>query len=761
MKQKILSLIVLFGLLINILGVTADTLSDYQGKYNHLSQNYNSDEASYKAISANYNNIKNSGNIALLQKNIALLKDIEQSTQNKQDISFQYAQELVQIGGAQETKLADDFKWLSVAFQNLKDKAAADIAELEQSLQKQQTKEKLYNQYLILKKQLWKEQQEKASFSVLATINHIKTLDKAIEDAQKIQKLKMDISFEYINTAISLGDQAYFAGETEIENSVTELKYQFYSDLSDLKADDLKIKDFISSKVPEEEIKIKSEVKSMQDNVNTVQSDLQKAQCAQDSQGIFNTMTALKALNDNDDLISKKQFLYDRANNLAEINMKESEVYFTQIDAYDALNDKITSILNAKFDPKTCPINPNPAVNKAPTFTKVGTQDIKPGVGIAFGVKPTEKIEFTLVATDEDKDVLTYSVENAPVGAVFNAATQTFSWTPANTQLGTYTVTFKVIDNKGGEEKVIVTIGVSATGQPPVIVNKAPIFTKVGGQDVKPAVSINFGVKPSEKMEFTLVATDENNDVLTYSIESSPVGAVFDAAKQTFTWTPTNTQIGQYTVGFKVVDGKGGEAKVSVILTVSATGLPQVGVTTQDQTFKDLKNQFDNYDTDFNSYQDSYTKAVKKSDTSNVNKYKKKLKTLDDDLKSLNSKLSDLLIEVENVPGMSGLASDIQDKQDDVKSLRTDIKDVLNGKQKTSSQSNTLATNQVTGTTKTGPEEKAVVVEKLPVLPGTAPTVTDQTKDQPSTSFGMMVLLIGGVVVLIAVIIFLLALLVA
>ncbi len=760
MKQKILSLIVLFGLLINVFGASADTLSDYQGKYNHLTLQYNAIDKNYANALTNYNAVKNSGNIAQIQQLISTLKSIQSSSQNNALTSSKYAQELVTIGGAQENKLANDFKWLEVVFQNFADKATVDIQELEQALQKQQTKEDLYNQYLILKKQLWKEQQEKTSFSVLATINHIKTLDKAIEDAQKIQKLKLDISFEYINTAISLGDKAYLAGETELENSVIELKYQFYADLSDLKADDLKIRDFISSKVPEEEIKIKSEVKSLQDTVNTVQADLQKAQCAQDSQGIFNTMTALKALNDNDNLISKKQFLYDRANNLAEINMKESEVYFTQIDAYDALSDKITSILNTKFDPKTCPINPNPAVNKAPIFTKVGTQDVKPGVGLAFGVKPTEKIEFTVVATDEDKDALTYSAENLPQGAVFDAATQTFSWTPAVTQLGTYSLNFKVVDNKGGEEKVMVTIGVSATGQLPAIVNKAPIFIKVGGQDVKPAVSINFGVKPAEKLEFTLVAADENNDVLTYSIESSPVGAVFDAAKQTFAWTPTNTQIGQYTVGFKVVDGKGGEAKVSVIITVSATGLPQVGVTTPELTFKDLKNQFDNYDTDFNSYEDSYTKAVKKSDTSNVNKYKKKLKNLDDNLKSLNSKLSDLLTEVESLPGMSGLASDIQDKQDDVKSLRTDIKDVLNGKQKTSSQSNTLATNQVTGTTKVSSEEKNVVVEKLPVLPGTAPTVTDKT-EEPAASFGTMALLIGGVVVLIAVIIFLVALLVA
>jgi hypothetical protein len=213
MKQKILILFVLFGLLINVFGATADTLSDYANKYNHLTVNYNSDEASYKSISSNYNNIKNSGNIATLQTNIGILKNLEINTKYRADVSFQFALELLQIGGPQETKLANDFKWLSVAFQNLNDKITADIAGLEQALQKQQTKEELYNQYLVLKKQLWKAQQEKASFSVSATINHVKTLDAAIKDAQMIQILKFDI-FDYINNAILQGDKAYIAGET-------------------------------------------------------------------------------------------------------------------------------------------------------------------------------------------------------------------------------------------------------------------------------------------------------------------------------------------------------------------------------------------------------------------------------------------------------------------------------------------------------------------------------------------------------------------
>ena len=865
MKQKILGLFVLFALLVNVFGASADTLSDYQKKYNHLTSKYNSIDASYAAATSNYNAIKNSGDLYEIQKLINILKDLETNAQSAATQSNQYADELLQIGGAQETQLAKDFKWLSVALQNLKDKATSDIAGLEQASEKEQIKVDLQVQYSLLNKLLLKEQELKNSFSVDATIYHIKTLDKAILDMQLLQQLKFDL-VDYINLAINNEDKAYAAGETELENDFIEIKYKFYANLNDVKSDEAKLKDFIAIKAPQEISTMKAELVSLQKTVSDLEVTLDKAQCAQDKQTIFKTMTTLNDLAQKD-IQEKKSFAYTRANGLAEFSLPQAELYFDVITQYEDLVDTTVAVLNKPFDPTTCP-GTSPLVNKAPVFTKVGSQDVKPGVTNSFEVKPTEKVEFTVIATDEDKDVLTYSLENLPFGATFDAAKQTFTWTPLNTQTGSYTLNFKVIDNKGGEAKVsvivtvsataqppankapvfikvgpqdvksntpvlfgvkpaekveftviatdedkdvltysveglpfgatfdaakqtftwtptnsqlgqqvvifkvtdgkgadakiITVISVSATGQLPVISNKAPIFTKVGSQDVKAGVSNNFGVKPTEKLEFTVTATDEDKDALTYSAENLPIGATFDATKQTFTWTPTNTQTGSYTVSFKVIDGKSGEAKVSAVITVSATGQLPIVLTPQEQTFQDLKNQFDVYEEDFSEYEDNYVKAVKKSETSNINKYKKKLKNLDDDLKSLDDKLDNLLTEVEKLPGMSGLESDIEDKIDDIKSVRQDIKDVLDGKQKTSSSSNTLSTNQVTGATKPVSQEKEVVVEKLPTLPGSVSTFTSEPAEvEPTTSFGMMALLIGGVIVLIAVIVFLLALLLA
>src|SRR5205814_893786 len=47
-------------------------------------------------------------------------------------------------------------------------------------------------------------------------------------------------------------------------------------------------------------------------------------------------------------------------------------------------------------------------------------------------------LTFTLSASDADSDALTYSANGLPAGASFDAATKSFSWTPAYDQAGSY-----------------------------------------------------------------------------------------------------------------------------------------------------------------------------------------------------------------------------------------------------------------------------------------------------------------------------------
>lgn len=69
-------------------------------------------------------------------------------------------------------------------------------------------------------------------------------------------------------------------------------------------------------------------------------------------------------------------------------------------------------------------------------------------------------LSFTVSATDADGDALTYTASSLPSGAAFDAATGTFSWTPADDQSGSYTLRFQVTDGRSSDyEDVTITVG--------------------------------------------------------------------------------------------------------------------------------------------------------------------------------------------------------------------------------------------------------------------------------------------------------------
>lgn len=76
-------------------------------------------------------------------------------------------------------------------------------------------------------------------------------------------------------------------------------------------------------------------------------------------------------------------------------------------------------------------------VNRPPILAPIGNKRVNEG----------ETLTFIIAASDPDGDDLAYSATNLPVGAVFDAATQTFAWTPTHGQAGSYNVTFTVSDN--------------------------------------------------------------------------------------------------------------------------------------------------------------------------------------------------------------------------------------------------------------------------------------------------------------------------
>jgi len=75
-------------------------------------------------------------------------------------------------------------------------------------------------------------------------------------------------------------------------------------------------------------------------------------------------------------------------------------------------------------------------INQPPVLSTIGDKSVDEG----------ELVTFTISANDYDDDPLTYSANNLPDGANFDADTRAFSWTPRYNQAGVYAVHFAVSD---------------------------------------------------------------------------------------------------------------------------------------------------------------------------------------------------------------------------------------------------------------------------------------------------------------------------
>ena len=190
-----------------------------------------------------------------------------------------------------------------------------------------------------------------------------------------------------------------------------------------------------------------------------------------------------------------------------------------------------------------------------------------------------EEYTFTAVASDPESDILTFSLENAPEGAVIDATTGIFTWTPTEEQgPGDYTFTVKVCDNgtpvKCGSQSLTLNV---------LEVNLPPVLNQIA----------NATIPEMEEYSFTAIANDVDipAQTLTFSLVGAPDGAVIDASMGVFTWTPTEEQgPGVYTFNVKVCDDYQVPACVEdkVTLTVLEINLPPELYLIEDATIPEM-----------------------------------------------------------------------------------------------------------------------------------------------------------------------------
>ena len=186
-------------------------------------------------------------------------------------------------------------------------------------------------------------------------------------------------------------------------------------------------------------------------------------------------------------------------------------------------------------------------LNRAPTIS--GSPAASVTAGQAYNFQPS--------ASDPDGDTLSFSIQNKPTWATFNATTGRLSGTPSTSQTGIYgNIVIKVSDGQLSTSLAPFSITVtSATNSAPTI-SGSPSTSVAAGQA--------YSFQPS--------ASDADGDVLTFSIQNRPSWATFSPTTGRLAGTPSASQAGVYgNIVISVTDGKATRSLASFSITVTST----------------------------------------------------------------------------------------------------------------------------------------------------------------------------------------------
>jgi hypothetical protein len=180
-------------------------------------------------------------------------------------------------------------------------------------------------------------------------------------------------------------------------------------------------------------------------------------------------------------------------------------------------------------------------VNRLPTVTAMS----------ATTLEDTAKTVL-LSGTDPDGDTLTFSIVTQPAHGTLTGTPPNVTYAPALNYNGADSFTYKA--NDGTADSNVATVSINVTA-----VNDAPVLTSIGNKSGSTNVPLTF----------TVAATDPDGDSLTYTTSALPSGATFNATTRTFSWTPSSTQAGSYSLTFTATDNGSPSLFASETITIT------------------------------------------------------------------------------------------------------------------------------------------------------------------------------------------------
>jgi hypothetical protein len=203
----------------------------------------------------------------------------------------------------------------------------------------------------------------------------------------------------------------------------------------------------------------------------------------------------------------------------------------------------VVAMLGGACGPKEQPMPvtpPTPSGNQPPIISSLLAQSEQ--------LYPSGNTEIQCIAQDADGDKLDFKW--ACTGGKFSGAGPIVIW-QAPPNYGTYTITVTVEDGKGGSMQASLPVTVGA--------NQSPAISEL--------VANPSGILYGGSTTLTCMATDPDGDVVRYSWSASE-GSITGVGNRV-TWIAPNKG-GNYNITVVVSDGKGGESRSDVMVTVSA-----------------------------------------------------------------------------------------------------------------------------------------------------------------------------------------------
>tara|TARA_R110001599_G_scaffold233082_1_gene432254 strand:- start:3510 stop:8678 length:5169 start_codon:yes stop_codon:yes gene_type:complete len=192
---------------------------------------------------------------------------------------------------------------------------------------------------------------------------------------------------------------------------------------------------------------------------------------------------------------------------------------------------------------------------EASNYADIGIK-VEPLVGIISQPKVfapvSELYQYQLETTIANAS---FSLVAAPAGMTINSA-GLISWSPSVSDIGAHEVLVRAADSGNDVSSQQFTLNVFENigiNNPPVITSVPPATSSVGNL-----------------YTYTVQAQDIENDPLTYTLSSAPVGMAIDANQGVINWTPSSNQEGVHTINVVVSDSQGNTASQGFTILTSA-----------------------------------------------------------------------------------------------------------------------------------------------------------------------------------------------